>query len=241
VAAGLDRAATCAGGGPGRDSAYLGVFGPATPERFDAWLTQGASKKAAVRSWFADLGDRLATVEVDGKSAFLLASDVDDLGGTSPTQTVRLLPAFDQYVLGPGTKAEEILAASRRAKVSRTAGWISPVVVAGGRVAGTWELNGDTGESTRQRFPQEASLAPFDRMHPSDAWPEPEHSNPGMRVANSTPESTVARSYCPRRAHGATGPESRQREKNAHEPVAALGPRGSVYRAEAGSAEPPDQ
>jgi hypothetical protein len=90
------------------------------------------------------LDDRLVAVEVDGEPAFLLAEDVDDLGATSPTQAVRLLPGFDQYVLGPGTKAEEIIAPSRRAEVSRTAGWISPVVVAGGRVAGTWKVDGRT-------------------------------------------------------------------------------------------------
>ena len=45
----------------------------------------------------------------------------------------------------------------------------------------------------------------------------------------------------PARAHGRSGPESPQREKNAQEAAAALGPRGSEYRAEAGSAEPPDQ
>jgi hypothetical protein len=123
--------------------AYLRAYGPATPERFDAWLTRGTTRKAAVRSWFAALGDRLATVEVDGEPAFLMAKDVDDLGSTPPTQTVRLLPGFDQYVLGPGTKAEEIIAPSRRPAVSRTAGWISPVVVAGGRVAGTWEVDGE--------------------------------------------------------------------------------------------------
>ncbi len=54
-----------------------------------------------------------------------------------------MLPAFDQYVLGPGTRAEEILATSRRSEVSRAAGWISPVVIGGGPIAGTWELNGD--------------------------------------------------------------------------------------------------
>jgi hypothetical protein len=124
--------------------AYLRAFGPTTPERFDAWLTRGTSKRAAVRSWFAALDDRLATVEVDGEPALLLAEDVDGLGGTSPTQTVRLLPGFDQYVLGPGTKAEEIIAPTRRAEVSRTAGWISPVVVAGGKVAGTWQVDGRT-------------------------------------------------------------------------------------------------
>jgi hypothetical protein len=137
--------------------AYLRAYGPATPERFDAWLTRGTSRKAAVRSWFAALGTRLATVEVDGEPAFLMAEDVDDLGSTSPTQTVRLLPGFDQYVLGPGTKAEEIIAPSRRAAVSRTAGWISPVVVAGGRVAGTWEIDG---ERVQVRLFEEADPIP---------------------------------------------------------------------------------
>jgi Winged helix DNA-binding domain len=124
--------------------AYLRAYGPSTPERFDAWLTRGYSGKAAVRGWFADLGDRLATVQVDGEEAFLPAEDVDELAGTSPTQAVRLLPGFDQYVLGPGTGAEEIIAPARRGEVSRTAGWISPVVVAGGRVAGTWKADGGT-------------------------------------------------------------------------------------------------
>ncbi len=31
----------------------------------------------------------------------------------------------------------------RRADVSRQSGWIAPVVVAGGVVSGTWELDGD--------------------------------------------------------------------------------------------------
>jgi hypothetical protein len=124
--------------------AYLRAYGPATPERFDAWLTRGISKKAVLRGWFEALEDRLATVEVEGQAGFLVADDLDDLGGTSPTETVRLLPGFDQYVLGPGTKAEEIIAPSHRSEVSRTAGWIAPVVVAGGTVAGTWEVDART-------------------------------------------------------------------------------------------------
>jgi hypothetical protein len=35
-----------------------------------------------------------------------------------------------------------IIDPGRRAAISRTAGWIAPVVLSGGRVAGTWELNG---------------------------------------------------------------------------------------------------
>ena len=56
---------------------------------------------------------------------------------------MRLLPGFDQYVLGPGTADGHVVPTARRAAVSRQAGWISPVVVAGGVVSGTWELDGD--------------------------------------------------------------------------------------------------
>jgi hypothetical protein len=56
---------------------------------------------------------------------------------------VRLLPGFDQYVLGPGTDDGRVVPASRRAAVSRQSGWISPVVVVGGVVCGTWELDVD--------------------------------------------------------------------------------------------------
>jgi hypothetical protein len=122
--------------------AYLRAYGPATIERFDAWLTRSTSKKGLLRSWFAALGDRLVTVDVEGTNAHLLAEDVDELAGTAPTAAARLLPAFDQYVLGPGTAAAEILAPERRAEVSRAAGWISPVVVAAGRVTGVWDRDG---------------------------------------------------------------------------------------------------
>lgn len=120
--------------------AYLRAFGPATMATFDAWLTRGVSRKPALRGWFASLDDVLTTVEVEGEPAYLLAEDVDELSGTGPTDVVRLLPAFDQYVLGPGTRSAEIVPPDRRSQVSKTAGWISPVVVAAGRVAGVWEV-----------------------------------------------------------------------------------------------------
>ncbi|WP_354641305.1 winged helix DNA-binding domain-containing protein [Kitasatospora camelliae] len=120
--------------------AYLGAHGPASPEVFDAWLIRGASRKAQLRGWFAALGDGLAQVEVDGVPGWLRAGDVDVLAATDPSREVRLLPGFDQYVLGPGTADTRLIAAERRKAVSRTAGWISPVVVFGGRVVGVWEF-----------------------------------------------------------------------------------------------------
>jgi hypothetical protein len=125
--------------------AYLGTYGPARPETFDAWLTRGRSRKAQLRRWFDELeaDGRLARLEVEGESAWACAADLDALHDTAPSSTVRLLPGFDQAVLGPGTGDSRILAPSRRSAVSKTAGWISPVVVRGGRVIGVWDADGD--------------------------------------------------------------------------------------------------
>lgn len=117
--------------------AYLGVHGPATPATFDAWLLRGSTRAPTLRTWFARLVEEgvLTVVDVEGEALHARTADLDDLAGAaSPTACVRLLPAFDQYVLGAGTRDTHVLAPDRRAAVSRTGGWISPVVVADGRV-----------------------------------------------------------------------------------------------------------
>ena len=123
--------------------AYLGAYGPASPETFDQWLCRGASKKSALKGWFAQLGTELVSIEVEGQRLHARSSDVDSLATIRPREVVRLLPGFDQYVLGPGTADPQIIPAGRRNEVSRAGGWISPVVVAGGRVAGTWQTTGE--------------------------------------------------------------------------------------------------
>jgi len=120
-------------------AAYLGAFGPATPEGFDAWLSRNSLRKTLVRGWFKDMGDRLAEVDLDGGSAYVLAEHADELAAVEPSRTVRLVGQFDQYVLGPGTKETRMLPAHHRAKVSKAAGWISAVVLLGGRIVGVWE------------------------------------------------------------------------------------------------------
>jgi hypothetical protein len=124
--------------------AYLGAHGPATADTFDNWLTRKQSRKKDVKAWFAAAEDGLATIEVEGVPMFVLGEHRDELVETRPTDSVRLLGAFDQYVLGPGTSATYLVPAEHRSKVSRAAGWISPVVLNGGRVAGVWDAkNGD--------------------------------------------------------------------------------------------------
>lgn len=123
--------------------AYFGAYGPATIDNFRNWLSRWSVGARQMRTWFSALGDRLVQVEVDGTSVYVLAEHLDDLAAARPTKAVRLLPGFDQYVLGPGTDDGHVVPAKRRTAVSKQSGWISPVVVAGGSVKGTWELEGD--------------------------------------------------------------------------------------------------
>jgi hypothetical protein len=123
--------------------AYFGAYGPATIENFRNWLSRGRIGARQIRAWFAALGDRLAEIEVEGQRLYVLAEHLEELASTRPTRAVRLLPGFDQYVLGPGTEDPHVLPAARRSAVSQQSGWIAPIVVAGGSVNGTWELEGD--------------------------------------------------------------------------------------------------
>lgn len=123
--------------------AYLSAFGPATPDAFDAWLLRGATPRKRLRSWFAETSEPLADVEVDGRACLAREEDVEALGADEPGDVVRLLPAFDQFVLGPGTGDPHVVPSAHRGEVSRAAGWIAPVVVTLDGVVGTWRADGD--------------------------------------------------------------------------------------------------
>jgi hypothetical protein len=51
-----------------------------------------------------------------------------------------LLPAFDPYVIAPISARTYTIPDGFVDRVSRTAGWISPVLLVDGVVAGTWSL-----------------------------------------------------------------------------------------------------
>jgi hypothetical protein len=137
--------------------AYVGAYGPATIGAFGRWLAGGWFGTRRLRTWFAALGGRLAEIDVGGERAYVLAEHLDEIASAKPTSAVRLLPGFDQYVLGPGTDDRHMIAPPRRAAVSKQSGWISPVVVAGGVVCGTWELDD---ERVRVAWFKEAGRVP---------------------------------------------------------------------------------
>jgi hypothetical protein len=120
--------------------AYFRAYGPATPGHVNYWLGEGlGAGRKRIRSWFAGFGDRLTEVDIDGESAYVLSEDLEELATTRATTAVRLLPGYDQWVLGPGTADAHVVPPARRKLVSRKA----DVVIAGGVVSGTWSLSGD--------------------------------------------------------------------------------------------------
>ncbi len=116
---------------------YLGAFGPAEPAQFGGWWARQQPGK--VRPWFEALGDAIVPVDVDGQVLWALRGDVAAITKASPSDEVRLLGNFDQYVLGPASGSAAFIPAEHKADVSRAAGWISRVVLFRGRVVGVWE------------------------------------------------------------------------------------------------------
>jgi hypothetical protein len=120
--------------GPKAIEAYLAVYGPATLKHLRYWIGEGLGAGKQLRAWFAGLKERLAEVDMEDGKAFMLREDVTGMMATPVSSAVRLLPAYDQWVMGPGTFDANVVPAQLRTEVSRGAN----IVVAGGRVAGTW-------------------------------------------------------------------------------------------------------
>lgn len=115
--------------------AYIRTYGPTSVEAVQYYLGQGLSAgRKALRGWLDDLSDRLVTVDVAGDDLLLLTDDADDLVTTVVSPTVRLLPAADPWVMGPGTADRHVVPPAHRQRVTRGAN----VVLANGVVAGTW-------------------------------------------------------------------------------------------------------
>jgi len=123
--------------GPRAVEAYFRAYGPAAADRVRYWLGEGlGAGRKRIQAWINGLGDRLATVDIDGQPAHILREDLDELVATPASTAVRLLPAYDQWVLGPGTADAHVVPPARRAPVTRGAN----IAIAGGVVSGTWSL-----------------------------------------------------------------------------------------------------
>jgi hypothetical protein len=118
------------------------------------WGVQGG---ATFRKPLLELGGRITELVADGTKVLVLTRDLDTLRSIEPSAAIRLLPAFDPYTLGIQKEAEPLLPLARRPLVSRTAGWISQVLLVGGVITGTW-----THELRNNRI--QATLVPWRRL-----------------------------------------------------------------------------
>jgi Winged helix DNA-binding domain len=117
-------------------SRYLAAYGPATREEFARWF--GTTSPAQAGRLIEGLGEEVAPVEVEGSAAWMLAEYVTEAEGAGPAGVVRLLPAFDQYVVAAPRDHEAVLPGALKGRVYRPQGWLSPVLLVDGRMEGVW-------------------------------------------------------------------------------------------------------
>ena len=128
---------------------YFRAFGPATAADFTTWsgLPAGAAIKA--------IRDELTELEFDGRRGWTL-------GTVEPVTGLRLLPMFDNYLLGYRDRTA-ILDPALHGRVY-VGGIIRATVVCDGRVIGSWRLDRSAG-SARSATIRVAPFEPFGRRH----------------------------------------------------------------------------
>jgi hypothetical protein len=115
---------------------FLAAYGPATYHDLARWW--GGGSIVTARQWIAALGEEVSPVEVGGAQAWMLAADAREARGLPSQRSARLIPAFDQYVIGASRHAEHLLLGDLRSRVYRPQGWISPVLLVNGLMQGVW-------------------------------------------------------------------------------------------------------
>jgi hypothetical protein len=112
---------------------YFRAFGPATAADFTTW--SGLPSGTAI----AAIRDELTEVEFDGRRGWTF-------GPVEPVAGLRLLPMFDNYLLGYRDRSA-MLDESRQRQVY-VGGIIKATVVCDGRVIGLWRLDRSTRAAT---------------------------------------------------------------------------------------------
>jgi hypothetical protein len=135
---------------------YLGSYGPATHQEFAQWFRLRPAVAADV---FRSLSDEIVQVHVEGRPAWILRRDADDVAG-GRTAGVHLLPSFDCYLVGSypresvapmgWAKARGLDRLPPGARTGRE-GLEGPlaVLLAGGAVAGLWQRRPGPGKVSR--------------------------------------------------------------------------------------------
>jgi len=131
---------------------YLGAYGPATRDDFALWWLDLSRIQARALIESVDA----ARVDLEGTPAYLPA------GVRRPkaqARSVRLLPAFDPYVVG-APRSGGLFPVAHKARIFRSAGWISPTLLVDGHVEGVWRHERKGGRLA-------VGIEPFGRKSPA--------------------------------------------------------------------------
>ncbi len=113
---------------------YLQGYGPAAPRDLADWWGLGLTE---ARAAWDQLQDELIGLEVEGQSVWLLSSESATLADAGRLhRTVRLLPAFDTYLLGYHNR-DFAVPPKYQTRVFH-GGEIAPTILVDGCAAGTW-------------------------------------------------------------------------------------------------------
>src|SRR5947209_1534256 len=132
----------------------LRSYGPATLHDVSRWSGIPMSEAKAV---WDSLAGELRVVSIEGRQAWILREDLRTLQKSQLDAPVcRLLPHFDPYMLAHADKAH-LVEARYYKRVYRNQGWLSPVILLNGRVAGVWAY-------TRRGKALALNVEPFEKL-----------------------------------------------------------------------------
>jgi hypothetical protein len=128
---------------------YFAAYGPAAVEDLRAW---SGIPMAQARAAAAHAQASLTEVTTQGQPGFVLKGRLERRRPSG--QHVRLLPAFDTYLLGYRRRDLAVGAALQR-RLQRGGGWLHPAVVVNGRAVAAWSLRKAGGRGQIQVEPFE--------------------------------------------------------------------------------------
>ena len=137
---------------------YLLAYAPAAPEDFSAWSGQTLT---GARKAFERLSSELIHVQVGSEGEWLPA-EYESWHGASAAGDVRLLPAYDTYLLGWRNR-DAVLPAAFAKRIYPGGGTLHPAVLADGVVVARWRLRTVNGAATVEVMPFEPLGAAVER------------------------------------------------------------------------------
>lgn len=135
---------------------YLKTYAPATLHDFASWSGLALGDARPIWARLAETGETVE-VGIDGGSARMLREDLPAARAASLAKGhVRLLPAYDVYLLGHRDKGL-LASAAHLGRIFRKAARVSPVLLVDGSAAGIWSCG-------PERSVLRLRVEPFDQL-----------------------------------------------------------------------------